>query len=264
VNGAPVLISAHRCGAPKGAADDTILAALEAILRSECEYVEVDVLRTHDGHFVVLHDHHVPTAHGHKDVAELSLDEVRAALSTVITFDEVLHRLRGQKGLHLDLKFASPDELYEAAPDACFEVLAAQRAVEVLGADMVLVTTLEDRAVRAVRTWSATKHPELLVGLSLGRSRAGLAFHRQVMGRLTELFPASRIARCDANAVVANHWLAWLGVARWTGRRHLPLIVWTVDARRGLTHWLRDHRVWMVTTNQTSRAIRIRRRLHRA
>jgi glycerophosphoryl diester phosphodiesterase len=100
-----------------------------------------------------------------------------------------------------------------------------------------------------------------LVGLSLGKSRAGQPLWEQLKGRLSELFPAHRVAASNANLVVANHWLARFGVARWTAARGLPLVVWTVDGKRGLTRWLGDRRVWLVTTNQTLLAIEIRRRL---
>jgi glycerophosphoryl diester phosphodiesterase len=173
-------------------------------------------------------------------------------------YDDVLERLRGRKALHLDLKFASPREFYEPSSKGCHELVAVQRAVDVLGADAVVVTTGTDHAVAAIRRWSAEVCPDLMVGLSLGKSRAGLPWREQLEGRLSELFPARRVAASDANVVVANHWLAFLGVARWTARRGLPLVVWTVDGRRGLLRWLRDPRVWIVTTNQATLAARLR------
>ncbi len=253
-----VAISAHQCGAPKGSPDEMIPAALDTVLGLECEYVEVDVRRTADGHFVVRHDARVATAEGHPRVATLTLAELRSASPGLTTYDEALERIRGHKRLHLDLKFASPHELYDEAPDACHELAAVKRAVDVLGADCVVVTTGVDQAVTAIRRWSTTEQPELMVGLSLGKSRAGLSWREQVRGRLSELFPGRRLQSCDANLVVANHWLAFLGVARWTHRRGLPLVVWTVDGPRGLRRWLNDPRVWIVTTNEVALALRLR------
>lgn len=257
------LISAHQCGAPKGAPDSVITEALEAVLTTECDYVEVDVRRTADGALVVRHDARVAVGHGHHPrVATLTLDELRQVEPALTTYDEVLDRLHGRKSLHLDLKFGSPRELYEdTSPKECHEVAAVERAIAVLGADKVVVTTGNDHAVAALRAWSAARYPDLLVGLSLGKSRAGLPLWEQLRGRLSELFPGHRVLGSNANLVVANHWLAYLGVARWTAKRGLPLVVWTVDGRRGLTRWLGDPRAWLVTTNETLLAIEIRRRL---
>jgi glycerophosphoryl diester phosphodiesterase len=253
------LISAHQCGAPKAAADTAILEALDAVLDVECEYVEVDVRRTVDGQFVVRHDARVATTDGHHPpVAKVTLAELKEAVPELVLYDEVLERLRDRKALHLDLKFSSPREFYDVDSKGCHELVAVQRAVDVMGADSVVVTTGTDHAVAAIRRWSADVCPDLIVGLSLGKSRAGLPWREQLEGRLSELFPARRVAASDANAVVANHWLARLGVARWTARRGLPLVVWTVDGRGGLARWLRDPRVWIVTTNQARLAAQLR------
>jgi glycerophosphoryl diester phosphodiesterase len=258
------LISAHQCGAPKGAPDSALPRALEEVLRVGCEYVEVDVRRTVDGHFVVRHDAKVITMDGHPRVSTLTLAELSSAVPDVTMYDDVLERIRGHKGLHLDLKFASPRELYGSDGRVCYELAAVQRAVEVLGADAVVVTSGNDRAVADIRAWSAGHEPDLMVGLSLGKSRAGLPWRQQLMGRLSELFPARRVAASGANLVVANHWLALFGVARWTASRGLPLVVWTVDGHRGLSRWLGDPRTWIVTTNEAVRAVELRQRLRRS
>ena len=88
-----VLISAHQCGAPKGAPDAMIPEALEAVLTTACDYVEVDVRRTVDGRFVVRHDARVTTADGHPRVATLTLDELQRAEPTLTTYDQVLAQL---------------------------------------------------------------------------------------------------------------------------------------------------------------------------
>jgi glycerophosphoryl diester phosphodiesterase len=58
--------------------------------------------------------------------------------------------------------------------------------------------------------------------------------------------------------VVAHHSLALLGVARFAHRHGLPLVVWTVDTRGALRHWMRPGRAWLVTTNHPALALRLR------
>jgi glycerophosphoryl diester phosphodiesterase len=222
------------------------------------DFIEFDVRRTADGIFVVMHERSVELADGPRDVADLTLDELRAVGADVLTYAEALGAIRGRARAHLDLKFAPPSRSYDGSDEVEWQVEAAAQAVDALGSDKLVVTTGRDRGVAAVRRWAADEHPGLLVGLSLGGSRAGQSLWRQLTGRLSELFPAGRVARCDPNVVVANKWLARLGVARWTYRNNLLLLVWTVDDRRGLRRWLSDPRCWMVTTNNVREAVRIR------
>jgi glycerophosphoryl diester phosphodiesterase len=210
-----VKVSAHRCNS---------LELVEAALALGVEYVEFD-LQLVDGRLVVAHD----------------ADEAPR-----VSYDAVLAALAGRAKAHLDLKFRSPAGTYEVA--------AVTRAIEVLGAEAVLVTTLEDDSVRAVRRW----WPDLAVGLSLGRSVRGLPWRRQVAVRFSELRPARRFAACGADVVVAKDVLARLGVRRWARRRGLDLVVWTVDRERALRWWTRPGRAAVVTTNRPGRALELR------
>ncbi len=251
------MISAHdlgsRQGRPSVSATEQLLDALDLPV----DYVEFDVQRTADGEFVLLHDHHVDVDGAAQPVTGLTLSELRGARPGLLTYAEALAHTHGRTKAHLDFKFASPPELYDGSPEAAWEVAATRLAVDQLGENLV-ITTGEDRGVQAVRRWADTACPSLLVGLSLGRSRAGLPWRTQLAGRLSELFPARRVAACNPDVIVANRWLATFGVARWTSRRGLLLLVWTVDDRRGLRRWLSDPRCWMVTTNNVRDAVRIK------
>jgi len=180
----------------------------------------------------------------------------------VVSYEDVLARIDGRTRAHIDLKFTSPDAAY-ADPEATFEVAAVRRALELLGTGYLLVTTNEDRGVRAVRDWADAEGHELLVGLSLGRSVRGLPWTMQVRVRLSELLPRLRYRESRANLVVAKDVLARLGVAMFARRRHLPLVVWTVDSEESLRYWLRPGRAWLVTTNEPALAMRVRSGLSR-
>ena len=129
------------------------------------------------------------------------------------------------------------------------------QAVDRLGADQLLVTTLDDDGVRAVRDWADAEGHDLLVGLSLGRGVRDIPVLHGLRIRLTELFPGARYRDAGANLVVAHHWLARLRVRRFARRHRLPLLVWTVDTPRSLAYWMRPGRAWLVTTNEPEVAL---------
>lgn len=259
---APVLVSAHRCGAGHDVALENTREALDAALALEPEFVEFDVQRCGDGGLVLLHDDELVVGGRTRTLSELSVEQVRSVVPTLLEYDDVLRALRGRARAHIDLKFLSPPELYADA-GSTHEVAAARRAVEVLGAADVIVTTLEDDSVRAVRDWADAEGLDLLVGLSLGRSVRGLPVVRQVRTRWSELRPHLRLTGSRANLVVAKHTLARLGVAAYARRRGLPLLVWTVDTERSLRYWMRPGRAWLVTSNDPALALRVRERAAR-
>jgi glycerophosphoryl diester phosphodiesterase len=255
----PVLISAHRFGAGPDRDLENSLDALETSLALGVDYVEFDVQRCNDGTFVVAHDSWVAVGDHQLPLSALTPPQLEVLAGTVVRYDDVLARIDGRARAHIDLKFSSPDDAY-ADPAATYEVAAVRRAVERLGTGFLLVTTNDDRAVRAVRDWADAEGHELLVGLSLGRSVRGLSWPRQVQVRISELLPRLRLRESRANVVVAKDVLARLGVGAFARRQHLPLVVWTVDGEKALRYWLRPGRAWLVTTNQPGRALRIRGR----
>lgn len=236
----PVLLSAHRC---------LTREAVEHALSLDVEFVEFDVERCADGTLVVFHDSVVEVAGEEVPLATLTLDELRAVVPDLMLYDEVLDLLAGRRRAHLDLKFVG----------SCAEATA--RAVDRLGTDNLVVTTLDDAAVREVRDWAeAHGHDDLLVGLSLGRKVTGFPVWRQLRVRASEVWPHLRYRQSRANVVVAHHWLARAGLAGFARRRRMPLLVWTIDTPGSLHHWLRPGRAWLVTTNRPQEALAVRAR----
>jgi glycerophosphoryl diester phosphodiesterase len=210
---------------------------------------------------VLYHDDVVVDGAGRRlPVASLSFAEFARYAESYLLLDDALEVFRGGPKLHLDLKFLSdPTDPHRGAhADHGHEVALVAQVIDVVGADNVLVTTLEDESVRAVRTWSRDRYPTLLVGLSLGRKASLRRPWRSLASLLDDLFPGARIRACGANLVVANKTLARLRLAGWAARAGLPLLVWTVDRPRQLRRWLRDPRVWLITTNYPRRALALR------
>jgi glycerophosphoryl diester phosphodiesterase len=254
------LLSAHRGGAGDDRAKENTLGAFEHAVTLDVEYVEMDVQRCRGGVHVIYHDDVVLDGDRRVPVASLTFEEFRALADTYLELDDALRVLRGRKKVHLDLKFLSDAEDGGDVPPG-HEVALVQHVIAVMGAGNVIVSTLEVESVRVVRDWSRTEHPELLVGLSLGRDMTGSSPWRTALTRLGEVFPGRRLRRCDANLVVCHKALAWLRVASWTRRGGLPLLVWTVDDPEELQYWLRDPRSWLITTNHPGRAVDLRREL---
>ena len=214
------LVSAHRC---------LTAADIEAAIAMGADYVEIDVQRCGDGSLVLLHD------------------PVDVPPPGTLTYADALELLAGRTRLHLDLKVQGG------------EVPIVAQAVDRLGTDALLVTTLDDDGVRAVRDWADAAGHDLLVGLSLGRGLRDIPVLHAIRVRLTELFPSVRYRRSGANLAVAHHWLARLHVRRFARKHRMPLLVWTVDTPRSLAYWLRPGRAWLVTTNHPEVALRMRR-----
>lgn len=247
-----VLLSAHRCGAGGDPDLENTRPALERALTLGVEYVEFDVHRCGDGALVLFHDDWLWIGGQRHWIREVTVDMLSAQSEHFLRYEEALEILAGRARAHLDLKFSSPGGVAEVA--------AVGRAVELLGAENLVVTTLDDRSVRAVRNWADEEALPLLVGLSLGRGVRGLPWRVQARIRISELRPRLRYRASRANVMVANHALARLGVAALARRWGLPLLVWTIDTERSLAYWLRPGRAWLVTTNRPELALAIRER----
>lgn len=234
----PVLVSAHRCGAGDDPLGENSLHALEHSLALGADFVEFDVRRRADGHYLVSHD--------------LPDDGVE-----VLAYDALLDILQDRAGAHIDLKFGSPVALYSEL-GACYEIEVATRALKRLPAHRIVLTTGRWRAARALRDWADAEGLDLLVGLSIGSSLRGLGLWSAYLSVWRQLHPERRLDRSRANVLCANHALAALALARLARRRGLPLLVWTVDQPTLLRWWMRRGAAWMVTTNHPGLALHLR------
>lgn len=254
-----VLISAHKAGSRETGQVENTRAALRAACTTATEYLEFDVQRLAGGDLVLFHNSHVEIGGRRIAVAELSLATFVEHLGEPLAYQDALQILHdADVKAHLDLKFAG---VAGGRAEQIPEVQAVAMAVNTLGVGNVAVTTLEDSSVKAIRAWSATAHPELLVGLSLGRSIQGLNPWQAAKLKLSELFPGRRFRSCGANLVVVDHRLARLTVARWARRHQLPVLVWTVDKPKDVRRWLSRTDVWMITTNYPAAALLVRQQL---
>lgn len=218
-----ILVSAHRGGAGDDHEQENTLASFERAIALGCDFIEFDVRRAADGHFVILHDEPV--------------------IIEGVSLDDTLATLKGRAKAHVDLKFAGG------------EIAAIADIVSELGPANVIITTAEDESVPAILNWSHTYAPGLLVGLSSSARAGGV----KLRDRIAAWFPRRRLRLSGANLVVSHHVLARFWLRSYARRRGLPLLVWTVDEPAELARWMNDPECWMVTTNYPERAFGARR-----
>ena len=234
------LVSAHRGGAGDDQSLENTMAAFEAAIELGVDYVEFDIRLTADRRPVLAHDDLLDEV----SIAEHTYDEFPPG--TLLDLDTVLDLLTGRVCAHVDLKVRGD------------EVPLVSHIVDVLGVDNVIITTGQDSSVRAIRQWSRTEAPQLLVGLSSGPWSHDGRFIPRWKARIAACFPRLRVWSSGANLVVAHKTVARFTLKAYARRRSLPLVVWTVDSPAELRRWMNDPDTWIVTTNHPRRAFEAR------
>jgi glycerophosphoryl diester phosphodiesterase len=232
------LVSAHRgrCGV----AGLPLLDSFRRAMDIGADYVELDVRRTRDGVQVVWHDERLPSG---MPVAAVTSREYEHELGDqALTVERLYAAAGGRARVQIDLK----EQGYEAD--------AVALALEHLPPDQLVITTLEDASVRAIKE----RFPDVRVGLSLGRDVSRRSRAARVAVRLSELAPGPRLRRCLADFVSVQHRLADAAVLRWCARNRVPAWVWTVDDEPRMRRYLRDPRVEVLITNRPDLALSIR------
>lgn len=259
-----VLVSAHRCGyaelSAAGAADRTLENTVAGITHATdvgADYVEFDVRRCTDGVFVISHDPQIETSDEHLTIKRMSWADLHEQAPEVLRLSEFLTAL-GPTGVgaHVDMKFATPQ--HERDAGHLWEIELLEILVGYLDPGRIIMTTGNGAASESMRDWIAARDLPILVGLSIGAGLGGLPWREAARSLYGQLFPRQRFEASHADAVAAHYALAMARLSRWTARIGVPLLVWTVDSPRLQKRLLRDHRVWMITTNWPARAIALR------
>ncbi len=107
-------VIAHR--GDRARAHENTLAAIEQAIMAGVDYVEIDVRRTADGHYVLMHDGTVDRmTDGHGKVSELTLAQLQSfhvrdskrpqiPADHLPTFNEALIAIKGRVNIYLDFK----------------------------------------------------------------------------------------------------------------------------------------------------------------
>jgi glycerophosphoryl diester phosphodiesterase len=121
-NAKQVLVVAHRACWQKGGPENS-LPAIRACLELKVDIIEIDVRRSRDGHYILMHDATVDrTTNGEGRVADLTLAELRTLRLKRLdgtlsaehppTLAEALTLVRGRALLNLDKAYAQSAELH--------------------------------------------------------------------------------------------------------------------------------------------------------
>jgi glycerophosphoryl diester phosphodiesterase len=243
-----VRVSAH-AGHSTGARIRTIEAYREAVTTG-ADYVEFDIRRTADGELVAFHNPvssagHDPnsgtgqplSAVGYEQLCDLEGCEVPKVA-------DVLAVIKGRAKGHLDLK------------ETGGEHQLVQLALDVLGPGEFIVTSLEDASVAAIRS-RFPDAAQVPVALSLGRGTKGESRLQWLRTRASELRPEGRLRACGADWSAVDHRLALAGVARRCRRRHVKVMVWTVNSEREIRYWL-GRPIDVLVTDRPALAVALR------
>lgn len=204
------------------------------------EYVEFDIRRTADGEFVAFHDPRTGRGDLLASISYRSLcDQAGYEVPRVA---DVMRAIAGRARGHLDLK------------DTGGESEVVRLAIEILGPDAFIVTTLEDSSAAAVRA----AFPSLPVALSLGRDVRLATPCRWLRIRASELRPMRRITACGADWVAVNYKLAAAGVLAQCHENRIKAMIWTVNEDNAMRRWLADPRVSVLITDRPARAAELR------
>jgi glycerophosphoryl diester phosphodiesterase len=229
------LIVAHRGGAPHDV--ENSLPAFVHGLQVGSDVIECDLRTAAGGDVVLYHDAHA----GGDPVSELSVDELRERVPTLVTYAEFVDWASSHPEfprIVLDLKEREIDR----------RIVASLRDAALR--DRVLVTTQHSGGIRRL----TAEFPDLRIGLSRGHAAAGAdppALRPWIIRALRPvlsywLLPQLRWSR--ATTVVVHHGLVSPRNVRQFQRAGLRVYVWTVDdcveAQR-----LAHHGVDLIATN---------------
>ena len=155
------LVIAHR-GA-SGELPENTLSAYELALAQGSDMIEIDLHATRDGAIVITHDEELESLGGSGEVAEATLEEIRALDAgdgaTVPTLEEVLDAFGGRIPFNLELKRGTRAE-YTGMEAAAFEEMAGRALLE-----ETLFSSFYDPVLRRLRELS----PEARIALLISR-----------------------------------------------------------------------------------------------
>ncbi|HEX3963965.1 MAG TPA: glycerophosphodiester phosphodiesterase [Trebonia sp.] len=239
----PVQISAH--DGPRVHAETGAMQAYRDALTANADYVELDIRRTADAELVTVHDSRTRQRRLVSQLAYAQLCDL--AGYEVPKVVDVLAVIKGRAKAHLDLKETGDEDQL------------VRLTLDILGSGEFIITSPDDASVAAIRSrFPAVEEVPVALTLRAGRLTPGRKGTPRT--RLSELRPWSRLRACGADWVAVDHRLALAGVVRQCRRRHLKVMVWTVNNDRELRYWLSGQRIDVLVTDRPARAVALRGR----
>ena len=182
-------VIAHR-GASAYRPENT-LPAYELAIEQRADMIEIDLHRTRDGVIVITHDEELSGLDGEGEIAEATLDEIRALDAgegnPVPTLDEVLDRFGSRIPFNLELKRGTNAE-YEG-----LEALALEHVTKRGLLDRMLFSSFFDPVLKRLRELS----DEARIGFLLSRRLPERALERAAAVRAEALHPEASLVTAE-------------------------------------------------------------------
>lgn len=203
------------------------------------DMIEFDVRRTKDNVYVVHHDHSIQG----KPIKEFTYEKVgkmaRKEGFAIPKVEDVLKWARRRIKLDVELK----EEGYEK------EIVAL--ILKYIKKDQFVITSFSDSSLKTIKE----KHPDVKVGLLLGKPRAPL------WARISEFFPVKKYKKAKADFLVAHWRLLRAGFLERAQKSRKPVIVWTVNDQKMMERLFQDRRVYAIITDQLDLAVTLQEKM---
>jgi len=219
------LVIAHR-GASAYEKDNSIESFSKAI-EMGADMIEFDVRRTCDGVLVAQHD---PTIRS-KRIADITYAEIKTMDDDILTLKQVLLLARGKTKLDIELK------------ELGYEKESVDLVLQYFNIDDFVMTSFKSGCLDAIKRYI----PEIKLGFIMG--------NRQFK---EYLIPVKLALDVGADYLVLSYILASEKLLKSAKDNGLDVLVWTVDDRQDLQHFLSDDLVDGVVTNYPDLAIQLR------
>jgi len=213
------LIGAHR-GATASATENT-MAAFQAAIALQADFIETDIRRTADGVLVLHHDPEI----GPLSISTTPFAALQTTAPTVTTLEDLLQLAKGKIGLDLELKEAG----YEP------QVATLLRAHQ-LDPETFIMTSFLESAVQAFKE----SYPE---------AKCGLLIEDLIEGSIE-----AHLRRCGADFVAAKDSLATPDFVRHLASHGFPVWVWTVNDSSRIAELLTMPGIEAIITDDLSAA----------
>ena len=176
-----ILRVAHRGGALL--APENTRAAFLNSLSLPIDAIELDVHMSHDGHVVVIHDHHVQKrTRGFGNLLDLDLAYLRRLDAAarypggwpepqqIPTLSEVLELARGRAQVYIEIKMSKHRQTYKPYPNIAEKVVELVRAAGML--DQVLIISFDWMILPVIKSLAPTIKTGMIVSDKVWNPRA--------------------------------------------------------------------------------------------
>lgn len=203
------------------------------------DWVEIDVQRTSDGHYIMWHDYLC----GIKPAEKQTLNELKS--QNIFTLKQGLDLLQ-QHNLkpHIDAKCTYTDQL----------ALYVRKQTE----SEFLITVTDPREIQKLAALKTQQKIKMKTGLSLPAIALKPGLISRAATYSSQLMYAAKLPESKADFLAVHHLPAKLWVLKAAERKNIPVMVWTLDTEKEIQYMLNHNQVWAIVTNTPEAACELK------